>query len=428
MWRSGGLGVPADPVPVELPDGPISVEEVALLLPVIRQSLLASFDECHLRALFDIRYGWGYSSHPAAAGTIFHSFAAEAMRTMKALGETRIPVAEALEILYDVARQRNVPAWDRVVVPAHHWDKLRLGVIKFAKDNTFSVDRIVDIERRLTVPIRYDLPDGRIIERFFTGQPDLLLWDPPDGAIILDYKLSWGLPPARRDETGEPESAEKEARRLSPEGFFQQRAYGFVVLKRYPALQKVTLREFYPLKGVTRQATIYRHQMEHIERELAILIEGLDRAISEGPEFAGTGGPRDPWRASPGRGCQYCPKPSRCPIDSDARGAGAIESPEMAERYAAEYHVADRVRAHHRDALKAWANTHGPVPVKDSKGRRVMGFNRKDDGRNVFEVFTPDGSDRGPEGPDQKLAEAFAASSKEAAIERARKRRERRKT
>lgn len=419
--------MPADPSPFWLPDGPVPVERVIEMNPVIRQSLWARFNDCHLGGLFEMRAG-RFSNPYAAAGTLFHSFAAEALRTMREQKETRIPPAEALEIMYEVAAQRDVEPWDRVVLPQQFWPHLRLCVLKFAKDMSFSVDMLVAIEERITVPLPYRMPDGSAGERLFSGQPDALLFDPPDGAVVIDFKTGRALPPEPRkalDEYTYMDSEKEALTRLSWEGYAQQRAYGMLVMRRYPSVQRVTLREVYVYRGVTREATIFRADLEHVEREIATDLEQLDRAVAAGPRFAGTGLPRDPWPASPGRSCSWCSGANRCPIEATARSYKAIASPEEAERAAAEFHVADGVRATTRKALKEYCEVTGElIPVRNAKGRKVMGFNVKSDGSQSFGVFTPEGSDRSSS-PDPRMEEAFLRAAEDATRGRARERRAR---
>ncbi len=164
--------------------------------------------------------------------------------------------------------------------------------------------------------------------------------------------------------------------------------------------------------------------MEHVERELSLLMVELDRAIAAGPKFAATGKPQDPWRPSPGKHCSYCAKPGSCPVEPESRRVGALASQEQAEQYAAEFEFAGGVREHRRDALKSWCRIHGPVMLKGGKSRRAIGFVETDSGGERFEVFTVEGSDRGSEDPD--LTAAMDESIREAELQRAQKRRTRR--
>ena len=53
-------------------------------------------------------------------------------------------------------------------------------------------------------------------------------------------------------------SHDDEMNQISYEGYFQQRFYGWLVLKCYPQVQAVTLREFYARRTEARSATLTR--------------------------------------------------------------------------------------------------------------------------------------------------------------------------
>lgn len=428
------------PLPPPTKEG-IPLDRLLTEYPAIRQSILAKFDDCPLSALFEMRYSNGWSTHPQAGGTIFHRFAAEFLRTLRAsmnadgTFEHMIDVSQAFEILYEVMRQREVPLHERVRVPVRDIPKLHIAVKKFAA-TPFSVHKIVDIERRLWTTLEYPHPDGGVLERTVTGQLDVLLFEPPDGAIVIDWKHTW-QPPAEHKDTGELDRNPE--RRLSYEGYFQQRFYALLVMANYSNINWVELREFYPLRGKVRKARITRANLEHVVRELALAVEALDEAVMVGThawtepdaegtrnlvEVAGTGQPGDAWPAEPGRHCGFCAKPGACPIEREARGEGAISSWEQAHRYAAEFVVATRVRSHRMGAAKAWVSAHGSIPVKDSKGRRMLGWVAAADGSRNFGVYVPDESDRGPKDP--LLEQAMRESVAEAREQRDAARRSRR--
>jgi hypothetical protein len=375
--------------------------EVVRDFPAIRQSLLASWDNCALSTLFELE-GYAFTNAAQARGIIFHRYAGEVLRTLRETGEVRMPTEEAMAILYEVCAQRDVPLEDVVVVPARERRLLRIAALKLVAENEFRMDRLVAVERRLSAPVRYTAANGSTVERELTGQPDALLMDPdPDpsqsGAVVLDWKTARKAPaqgPTRHEERGQHWD---DPDHVSYMGYFQQRFYGLLVLRNFPAVQRVRLREFYPLEGVARYATIYRGDLEHLEREFSALVEVLDRALASGSD-----GPA--WTPSPGRHCSYCPAPQRCPIEGDVRvREGGITSHAEAERAAAEFVVASEVRGVLREALKAWVDVYGPVRVKAAKGRYELRFNG---GR--FGVHVPEVSDRGPDG---RIEDAFAAAA-----------------
>jgi hypothetical protein len=220
--------------------------------------------------------------------------------------------------------------------------------------------------------------------------------NPPDGASLVDWKLTWALPP-------EPQGEADPTRHLSYEGYFQQRFYGWLVMRNYPAVQSVTLREVYPLVSGLRKATLLRADLELVERELSILAAEFDARVQ-------AGGESPLWSPSPGKHCSFCPRPGDCPIEAESRGDGAIEDGEQAKRYAAQYVVADQVRKHRVGALKAWVQRSGePVELKSAKGRYVMGWKETPNGRR-FVPFVPEDSDRGPDRGEPDLEAALRAS------------------
>ncbi len=371
--------------------------------PTLRQSLLGAADNCMLGGLFSILHEQGWSSHAQARGIVFHRFAAEVLRTLKREGERQMPTEEGMVILREALAQRDVPPEDVVRVPSREQRDLRIDALKFLTDWEWDPRIVMDVERRLFATVRYEAEDGREIERTLTGQLDVLLADPPDGAIVCDWKTGWYVPP----ETPE-DRPDADADHLSYRGWFQQRFYGWLVLRNFPAVQTVTFREVYPRRGEVRNATLRRTDLEHVEHELADLAFQLDRALA-----GGTDPKTNPlWRPSPGRHCSWCSKPAACPIEREARGRGAVTDEEAAKRYAAEFVVADRVRKHRAEALKAWVDVFGPVEVKSSKGRYVMGWKETDRGRR-FGVYVPEESDRGPEPAD--LTADLLASAEDSA-------------
>lgn len=385
------------PPDVKIPKGPISldrvIEEVA---PEVRQSVLASFDDCALSAYFDLDKAWGWNTTPQAAGVLFHRFAAEFLRELRAMDSASVPVGVALAILEETLLQKGVPAEERVRVPIREIPALRQTVVKFAKDNSFTTRNIVDVERRLRAPLSYTDEEGEVRERILTGQVDALIADPDaaDGAIVLDWKYTWALPPQ-----GEAADNEENANKLplSYHGYFQQRFYAWLILKNYPAINRVTLREFYPRRTKKREATITRSLLPEIEEKLRYLVRDLDFALASGApkkpyRIPGVA----PWMPSPGKHCGFCVAPQKCPIEKDARERYAITNESAAKRAVAEIKVAEAVIENRKGGLRVWVEEHGPVPVRWSKGRLVFGlFTQKGGkGRPVLRFFSPNQTDR----------------------------------
>jgi RecB family exonuclease len=333
-------------------------------LQTFRQSLLSSFDACPLMTSFELQAYDEWDTGPQARGTVFHAVAAEVVRTLARTGEEQIPTQEAVEIMYEILARPDSPH-----VPKQERETLRRCVLGFATLYKFS-PRVVAIEERLGADVLCQ--DGKT--RRLTGQIDLLTAMPPIGAMVTDYKSSWGPPKSARgvkvDAPDHPEGKQY----LSARGMFQLDVYGFLVMRNYPDREYVTLREAYPLDGAFRQATLGRADLEHVERELAIHLQALDEMIQAGPSDRR-------WRPQPGRHCAYCPRPSHCPIDVESRvrasgsNGGGIASDEEAERFAGYFVVADTVRDTARAALKARHEETGrPIPVRSGKGRYMMGW------------------------------------------------------
>lgn len=369
-----------------------SFETLVSVYPVYRQSLLSSFDDCALATLFDLE-GYHFTNSAQARGIIFHRFAAEVLRTLRRTGETRMPTEEAMAILYEQSAQRDVPDEDVVIVPARERRLLRIASLMFVS-NEFDMHKLIDVERRLEATVVYDSGEGPL-ERLVSGQPDALLADPPteedpdSGAVVLDWKTTLKAPPK-----GDAGDHWDDPARLSYEGYFQQRVYAYLVLKTYPSVNRVRLREYYVLDRVARYGTVYRGDMEHLERELSVQVELLDRAIMGGSKSK-------LWQPSPGRHCGYCPAATRCPILPDERVAqGGITSQAQAEKVGAQFVVVDEAREYLRQGAKNWVEVHGPLSVKSAKGRYELRFRRNKTGKGkTFGMYVPDDSDRGPKDP-----------------------------
>ena len=397
-----------------VPEGPVDMDEVLARFPTLRQSLLADFDDCELSALFRMKYENGWSTHPQAAGTLFHRYAAECLRMMREHDHESIPLSVAMPILEDVCYQRGVAPEDRVRVPTRDLPLLEMAARKWAKDNSFTVRNILDIERRLSAELVYEGEDGRPVRRVLTGQLDALIARPPDEAIVLDWKHTWSLPPDREEDADDPG--------ISYHGYFQQRFYGWLVMMNYPAVQAVTLREFYVRRTKARAARLTRADLPKVEQELRYLVANLDRALASGEPKKMTLEALDAhgsWKPTPGKHCHWCTKAARCPIDDDYKD-GAVRTPEDASRLAGVRAQAKAIVKQCDNVLKPYVDLHGPIDIKRAKGRLVLGYRRIKGGKVRWEEYTPDGSDRPPtkDAYSPNLEAAMAASVEQARAER----------
>jgi hypothetical protein len=174
-------------------------------------------------------------------------------------------------------------------------------------------------------------------------------------------------------------------------------------MRNFPSVEKVTLREYYPVPQEIREATVPRGALEHIESELSVLVELLDRGLAEGL--------RSPlWAPSPGVHCALCRRPQSCPIEAEARVAqGGITSARQAERVAAEVAVIDAYRKEAMPALKAWHEQSGlPIPVRNAKGRHEWRWTKESGGRRRFKLVAHSKIEKEN---DPELARAFAEAA-----------------
>ena len=349
--------------------------------PRVRQSRLATFDRCALSSKFESDLEEGWSSHPQARGSLTHRVLAECLRTMHREGERTISPDVALAIFYEQLRMggldRQCPTCgaparfdpeqqavlcarghantsDLSNVPISEAKDIRWIVIKFARDNSFDIDNLVDVEQRLRTTIQYPDGQGGHVDRELTGALDALFifGDLADHAVVLDWKDTWQLPAPTE---------------VGFDGYFQQRFYAWLVMKNYPTVHRVTLREMYVRYSEPREADVWRGDLDHIEQELSALVERFDRAYEE-----------QNFPPSPGRHCiAMCPAPEDCPIFPRARRQGAIQNQEDALTFARRLAVTEGVVSQLTEALQTWVGVHGPVPVSDHKGPRVYGFHER---------------------------------------------------
>jgi hypothetical protein len=255
-------------------------------------------------------------------------------------------------------------------------------VRKFAREQTFNIERLVDVEHRYRAPIYYENPFGGVVERIFSGQMDaVFLGATNDHLVVLDWKDTWAIPgPAS----------------ISTEGYFQQRAYALLLMTEHPNIDKVTLREVYVRFGAGesgednhRTATIHRSQLPSIRKELGVIAEAFDEAVQEGEDR-----PKLWFNPSPGGHCNYCPLPHKCPVwDSydELKDAGPLQSMEEAEEAAGLLTVAKRVVKLMENRVKGFVAKPGPrptVPVTVDTGK-ASGKDKDPDGLTVYKDKRP---------------------------------------
>lgn len=319
---------------------------------VYRRSTLQGFEEdCPRRTRFALQAGdvtTGYSGASALLGQAVHLVLFKIMERLRATGEPQMDPHEAIDVIMDP----TLTASD-IVLPTREMRDLRWMVGRFVRDYTWRPERIMTLEEMLWADV--PCPDG--VTRTVTGRPDMIMSDPPDGGIIPDWKSGRGRPrtPRVMPPVGEPIVGTEY---LSEHGLFQLKVYGYLALMRFPSFQRVTLREV-PLRfpdDPPREATVTRDAVEHMERQLGVIMMQLDRAIAEGPKS-------DLWRPKPGRYCTTaCPVARSCPVPREMRGIGSINSEQQANVAARAWTVTNAQQKQLREALKVWTEESGHHP------------------------------------------------------------------
>lgn len=314
-------------------------------LDEFRQSTLRAIEVCprrtkHSLAAGDIATGW--TEGAADLGTVFHAVAAEMMATLRRQGEAQMATEEAVVIA------REVYAASPITLSAEDHDALNWMVLGFCKYK-WRPERTLAIEEPLRIEVV--CPDG--VVRVAKGQPDLVIADPPKGLVVVDYKTTRAKPRAPREAPAEGEPI-RGKEYLTDVGTFQRQFYGFLLLRSYPSVEYVTLRELlvrYP-EEPPREATLQRSDLEHVEPRIGTAMMKLDDALSD-PES-------DFWRPKPGRQCNKCEVARSCPIPVEQRGDGALETQEDADALAQVYVVSKALYSQAASQLKAWEEAGNP--------------------------------------------------------------------
>jgi hypothetical protein len=323
----------------------------------LRQSLLRAYAQCPLSAKWQAR---GQASNVAMdQGTIGHRVAEEIVRTLQRQGESQIPTEEAMVIFREVYADLGIP------LPSRQLEDLRLAILRFCEirwpvRNNKSM--IWDVEERLFAQV--PCPDG--VTRILTGKPDAVVGDPPDGAVVPDFKFGMRRPPKPRE--GEPEEQHDATKYLSPEGLLQLHVYAYLIWFNFPSVYRVHLREEHVRWGEHRRATVTRDKMEHVEYEIGSLLQMLDTSLRAD----------DAWQARPGSHCSYCPRPLDCPIPPQERGEGAVHDEATMRAYAEAYVPTKAMKDHLEKAIKNGL-AEGIPPAR--VGDRELGWSSEDKGR-----------------------------------------------
>ncbi len=332
--------------------------------------------------------GFGSSGH---RGSAMHAAIAEILRTLYRHNEPRFERTEdAVAVLREV-----VAAGPWVITPADmlgvrnldgttaesglvqmissfaqtQWRPSRFMVIEGALPP-------FDGEARMTMDIA--CPDGEV--RTLSGAPDLVIADPPGGAIIVDHKQSMARPVQPREPVPDGQPIRGVQYLTDPQGdYFQLCSYGALVMAAFPAVKTVTLREMsWRWMGPPREATISRDVVEeHVVPYLGMVMMQLDEALrgGDGSVFA---------QPRAGKHCDNrCSVKHSCPIAAEERGMGAIDSEDAADVIARRWRVIRALEPEMRKALKVWHEAEGHCPDagsgqvvrwKGERGARKFGF------------------------------------------------------
>jgi hypothetical protein len=213
---------------------------------------------------------------------------------------------EAIEVAYEVL------AVAPFTLPFEQMDELRWLVLGFC-DIKWDPRMLKGAEFEEELRADVTCQDGEV--RTLKGTPDVLMFDPPDGLVIVDAKSGRGRPKGPRLE---PAAGEVVEDRKYLSDLFQGDTYSYLGMRKYPSVQRVTFRELHLRSGQIRQGTLARDDLEHVERKLGIVMMNLARAVSEGEESP-------LWEPRPGSHCaRQCPVVRSCPIPFEQRGDGSI--------------------------------------------------------------------------------------------------------
>jgi hypothetical protein len=332
----------------------------------LRQSALRTWDQCPMRAVAEATRSFvEYSSGPASLGTGFHLFMDEFLRTLHRQGEEAMPTEEAVAIMREVLGQPDCPH-----LSVEQQRELLIVVLQAAQ-RKWPTRRLVLVEERLFADVK--CPDGKT--RRITGQPDAVFADPPKGAVCLDHKTSWAVPPAPRDgdfsrDGGRPY--------LSERGTFQLDTNGLLIMRNFPAIRRVILREYYPRLDEIREAVLSVEELEHVERRLGLIVMRFEQSL---------GGVLDP-EPRPGKWCSHCPVSRECPVPEGDREPGVLDSPERADAEARRWQVVSELDDDLRAALKNYHEETGYAPaVGDGRVARWDPPIKRGEGKRKFGLF-----------------------------------------
>lgn len=320
----------------------------ALIDGVVRQSTLRNFSQCSLATSWTLEDEGDYSSEEAVLGTVAHGVLERILSDLKRTGQERIDFDRALTLMGQAATDPAMP-----VLGSEALATLKILTLQVAKME-WSATHVVALEDRLWADV--PCPDGEL--RRVTGQPDFVMRsDQPGEAIVGDLKTGQAKPPpAPRDDDWTKDQGRPY---LSERGLFQLDLNGLLVMRKWPGIHTVILREWHLRHGVTREAWLTRDELPEVERRVGILLQNFWQMRT---------GTRKPEARAGGHCRGMCPNPLACPIPPAERrstiaGNGELvddeRAAELAQVYVAVAAQKDRLTA----PLKAWCDGGRDIPV-----------------------------------------------------------------
>ena len=170
---------------------------------------------------------------------MIHRVLHKAVRIMWESGERRFPVEQGMELLAEVLCQQDVPSEEVVPITMKEMRWARVAVAKWCEMTQLDSRKVIATEERLFADLK--LPTGKTAT--ITGQMDLLLADPPDGIVVVDYKSGFKRPKQPRD----LEKSEEEGSGLTELGWVQNLVYSHLILENFPSVDRVIFREIHVL-------------------------------------------------------------------------------------------------------------------------------------------------------------------------------------
>jgi hypothetical protein len=345
-------------------------EHGALINGVCRQSTLRMFSQCSLATSWALEDDGDYSSEEAALGTVAHGVLERILNDLKASGEERIGFDRALTLMGQAATDPALP-----VLGSEALSTLKILTLQLAKME-WNATYVVALEDRLWADVL--CPDGKI--RRVTGQPDFVMrTDQPGEAVCGDLKTGMSKPPpAPRDDDWTKDQGRPY---LSERGLFQLDTNGLLVMRKWPSIHTVILREWHLRHSMTREAWLTRAELPEVERRVGILLQNFWQMRT---------GTRKPEARAGGHCKPMCPNPLACPIPPAERrssmvGNGEILTPEQELQAAEAWVVCDAQKERLGAALKPRCENGHHVLLASGD---ALGWEQSNGGRRSFGVHS----------------------------------------